>query len=295
MKMSILYEKAVSIANFLDKTESENEDYASIYSNKDDTYSMYEITDGAGGSGIFSKEWSKYLSENIPQNPSKFAYDKSEDWFNIVSKGFYEDIIAKQDLSDLILQRKVFKEGSYATLTVCWIDRLSKEIFTSSTGDSCFFYFEKSNEKYYLKAISSLNLQNEIDEAPNLLNWNIELKQELPFDSFEIENDFILMLASDSLSKWILLNIAMLDFSILTETHFNTHFINSLNSEKYQSRKSNIKLGSNLKDLNDLFDYLKSVSKDNDVFKQSMKILYENNELEIDDYSLIYVEGNVSK
>lgn len=295
MKMKIVYEKVVSIANFLDKTESENEDFASIDSNKNDLYSLYKITDGAGGSGVFSKEWSKYLSENIPQNPSDFAYDKSKDWFNIISKGFYEDIIAKQDLSDLILQRKVFKEGSYATLTVCWIDRQSNEIFTSSIGDSCFFYFEKSNQKHSLKAISSLNQQNEIDEAPSLLNWNIELEKELPFDSFEIEHDFILMLASDSLSKWILLNIAMLDFSILTETHFNTNFINSLNSEKYQSRKSNIKLGSNLKDLNDLFDYLKSVSKDNEIFKQSMKILYENNELEIDDYSLIYVEGNVSE
>jgi hypothetical protein len=295
MKMKIVYEKVVSIANFLDKTESENEDFASIDSNKNDLYSLYKITDGAGGSGVFSKEWSKYLSENIPQNPSDFADDKSKDWFNIISKGFYDDIIAKQDLSDLVLQRKVFKEGSYATLTVCWLDRQSNELFTSSIGDSCFFYFEKSNQKHSLKAISSLNQQNEIDEAPNLLNWNIELEKELPFDSFEIEHDFILILASDSLSKWILLNIAMLDFSILTETHFNTNFINSLNSEKYQSRKLNIKLGSNFKDLNDLFDYLKSVSKDNEIFKQSMKLLYENDELEIDDYSLIYVEGNVSE
>ncbi len=293
--MKIVYEKVVSIANYLDKTESENEDFASIYSNNYNLHSLYKISDGAGGSGVFSKEWSKYLSENIPQDPSDFAYEKSKNWFNLVSKGFYEDIIAKKDLSDLILQRKVFKEGSYATLTVCWIDRQSNEIFTSSIGDSCFFYFEKSNEKHLLKAISSLNQQKEIDEAPNLLNWNIELQQELPFDSFEIENDFILILASDSLSKWIILNIAILDFSILTEAHFNSHFINSLNSEKYQSRKSSLKLGSNLKDINNLFEYLKFISKDNEIFKESMKLLHENNELEIDDYSLIYVEGNVSE
>ncbi len=295
MSVNIEYERFVSIANFLDKTESENEDYASIYSNKDDLYSMYEITDGAGGSGVFSKEWSKYLSENIPQNPSDFAYLKSQEWFNIISKGFYEDIIAKQDLSDLILQRKVFKEGSYSTLTVCWIDKHSDEIFYSSTGDSCLFYFEKLNNKFYLKAISSLNQQNDIDQAPILLNWNIEIVQQLPFDSFEIENEFKLILASDSLSKWILLNIAIIDFSILSETHFNVSFINSLNNEKYQSRKSNIKLGSKLKDLNSLFEYLKTASIDNDVFKKSMANLYENNEIEIDDYSLIYVEGNVSK
>lgn len=295
MKVNILCEKVVSIANFLDKTESENEDFASIYSNKDDLYSSYKITDGAGGSGVFSKEWAKFLSERIPHNPSDFDFKKSQEWFNKISKGFYDDIITKQDLSDLILQRKVFKEGSYATLTICWIDKKSNKIFTSSTGDSCFFYFEKSSDIFYLKAISSLNLQNDIDEAPNLLNWNIEIKQRLPFDSFEIENDFILILASDSLSKWIILNIAVLDFSILSETHFNMGFITSINNEKYQSRKSNIKFGSNFKDMNGLFNYLKRASNNKEVFKEAMTNLHENGELEIDDYSLIYVEGNVSK
>jgi hypothetical protein len=71
------------------------------------------------------------LSPEVKQmDCRKLNYPK--DWFNSISKGFYEDIIAKQDLSDIILQRKVFKEGSYATLTVCWIDRQSNEIFTSS-------------------------------------------------------------------------------------------------------------------------------------------------------------------
>jgi hypothetical protein len=149
--------------------------------------------------------------------------------------------------------------------------------------------------KFYLKAISSLNQQNDIEQAPILLNWNIEIGQQLPFDSFEIENDFKLILASDSLSKWILLNIAILDFSNISEIHFNKSFINSLQNEKQVNRKSYIELGSNLKDLNGLFDFLKTVSIDNDVFKKSMTNLFENNEIEIDDYSLIYIEGNVSE
>jgi|GEM_PF-3243515 len=295
MSVVITCQNKVSIANFIDKTEQENEDYALMDTNHSKSCLIYAISDGAGGCGVYCKEWAIYLASKVPKTPLIINQSKSIGWFNNISKGFYEDIIAKQDLSDLVLQRKVFKEGSFATLAICWIDKNSNKLFYSSTGDSCLFYFEKSNGKYLLKAISSLNQQNDIDEAPNLLNWNIELGQELPFDSFEIENDFILILASDSLSKWILLNIAKVDFSIITETHFNTHFINSLNNEKYQLRKSNIKLGSNLKDLNGLFDYLKTASKDNEVFKQSMKILHENSELEIDDYSLIYVEGNVSK
>ena len=54
MSVNIEHEKFVSIANFLDKTESENEDCASIYSKIEDLYSMYGITDGAGGAGVFS-------------------------------------------------------------------------------------------------------------------------------------------------------------------------------------------------------------------------------------------------
>jgi len=295
MSVNINYQNKVSIANFIDKSENENEDFALIDANHNKSSLFYAVSDGAGGCGVFCKEWAKYLTINIPKNPQLINQSKSMDWFYKISQGFYEEVIAKQDLSDLVLQRKVFKEGSYATLVVCWIDKNSDKLFYSSIGDSCLFYFEKQNQIYQLKTISSLNQQDDIDDSPNLLNWNIEIKQQLPFNSFEIENDFKLILASDSLSKWILLNIVILDSSIMNETLFNKSFINSLQNEKQENRKLNIELGSNLKDLNGLFDFLKTASKGNDVFKQSMTNLYENSEIEIDDYSLIYVEGNVSK
>lgn len=295
MSVNINYQNKVSIANFIDKSETENEDFALIDANHNKSSLFYAVSDGAGGCGVYCKEWAKYLAIKVPKNPQLINQSKSIDWFYKISKGFYEEVIAKQDLSDLVLQRKVFKEGSYATLVVCWIDKNTDKLFYSSIGDSCLFYFEKQNEIYQLKAISSLNQQDDIDDSPNLLNWNIEIKQQLPFDSFEIENDFKLILASDSLSKWILLSIAILDFSMISEIHFNKNFINSLQNKKQENRKTNIQVGSNLKDLNGLFDFLKTASKDKDVFKQSMTNLYENSEIEIDDYSLIYVEGNVSK
>jgi hypothetical protein len=295
MSVILNFEKKVSIANFLDKCESENEDFVRIISISHKPYSLYAISDGAGGSGVFSKEWSKYLCENIPLAPSEFGYENTIKWFNNISQGFYNDIILKQDLSDLILKRKVFKEGSFSTLTICWIDKEENELLFSSSGDSCFFYFEKNDDVFILKQISSLNLQAGIDDAPFLLNWNIELEKQLSFDSIEIENEFRLIIASDSLAKWILLNLVIFNVSALEERYFSSDFKYSLNAEKYQSQKSNIRLGSNLGTIESLFYFLKNISQNTDMFKSEMIKLYQNQELEIDDYSLIYIEGNVSK
>ena len=49
-----------SIANFQDKSEEENEDFLKI-SLSTDKYSSFAICDGAGGAGVFSGEWAKYL------------------------------------------------------------------------------------------------------------------------------------------------------------------------------------------------------------------------------------------
>jgi hypothetical protein len=83
--------------------------------------------------------------------------------------------------------------------------------------------------------------------------------------------------------------------SALEERYFSSDFKYSLNAEKYQSQKSNIRLGSNLGTIESLFYFLKNISQNTDMFKSEMIKLYQNQELEIDDYSLIYIEGNVSK
>jgi len=294
MSVNIEYQKAVSIANFIDKTESENEDYISMIPRENDTYVMWNISDGAGGAGTFCKEWANYLGETIPLNPEEFSDGKSSKWFDKVSIDFFETVIAKKDLTDLMLQKKVFKDGSYSTLSSCWIDKQSKEIFFSSVGDSCIFYFENIDNKYQLKFITSLNKQNEIDDSPKLLNWNIERKDEFPFDSIEISNEFKIIVASDTLAKWVLLNLSIIDFPMLQERFFNQSFLNSLNSEKYEERKINIKNGSNISTIQELFIFLKVISNNKEKYKNEMMQLHSRGEIEIDDFSLIYIEGNVS-
>lgn len=293
MNVDITYQQAVSIANFLDKSASQNEDYISKIPNEDDNFLMWAVADGAGGAGVFSREWANYLGSKVPVRPSKFKENKSKKWFEKISREFYETVINKQDLSDLILQKKVFIEGSFATLSVCWLNKHSNKIYFTSTGDSCVFYFEKDNTEFLLKFMTSLNRQSEIDDYPALLNWNIKNRTELPFNSCTINNEFKVIIATDSLAKWILLYISLFNPLALSKMA-EASFMKSVNSEKYEQRKTNMMLGSKLLGLEELFDLLKHISSGEDIFRKTMQNLFNQGEIDIDDYSLIFIEGNVS-
>jgi hypothetical protein len=282
-----------SLANFLDKKKEENEDFINKIISPDNSMFSWVLCDGAGGVGVFCKEWAEFLARSIPNNPSEFGVD-SRKWFENTAKNFHEEIILKSDLSDLILNRKVYQDGSYSTLTACWFDKIANEFFYTSVGDSCVFFFEETEKGKMLSFLSSINDQEEIDSYPNLLNWNDELKNELPFNSFEILKSFSCVLASDSLAKWILLNIAIIDFSLLVDLGLKQNFLKSLNNQQTEFKKSQIKLNHNFKTIDDLLNYLKLISSNEVEFLKNMKLIHNKQEIEIDDYSLIYIERNVS-
>ncbi|GEM55388.1 hypothetical protein B0A58_10275 [Flavobacterium branchiophilum NBRC 15030 = ATCC 35035] len=282
-----------SIANLLDKKKDENEDSIESLRSSDEMFYSWVLCDGAGGVGVFCKEWAQFLCKSIPNNPAEFGLD-IRNWFENTSIKFHEEIILKADLTDLILNRKVYQDGSYSTLTACWLDKMANEFYYTSIGDSCFFFFEETKNGIILKQLSSINEQDEIESYPNLLNWNDDLLNELPFNSFEIINNFICVMASDSLAKWILLNIALIDFSLLVDLGINQSFLKSLNNQNLEFKKSQINMNHDFKKIKMLLNYLKSISRNEEEFINNMKLLHTNNEIEIDDYSLIYIEGNVS-
>ena len=282
-----------SLANFLEKKNDENEDFIEELKSSDELFFSWALCDGAGGVGVFCKEWAEFLAKNIPNNPAEFGKNTRK-WFEDTSSNFHDGIILKSDLTDLILNRKVYQDGSYSTLTACWFDKMANEFYYTSVGDSCVFFFEETINGIELKLLSSINDQDEIDSYPNLLNWNDELRNELPFDSFEMVNSFICVMASDSLAKWILLNIAIIDFSLLVDLGLNQNFLKSLNNQNLEFKKSQIKINHDFKTIKNLLIYLKLIANNEDEYLKNMKLLHTNKEIEIDDYSLIYIEGNVS-
>lgn len=293
MGVDFKYQK-VSISNFLEKREEENEDSVDIKSIDNNPYTRFSLCDGAGGAGVFCRDWAMHLAKSVPLNPCEFD-NNTKKWFYGASKSFHDEVIEKKDLSDLILNKKVYRDGSYSTLTACWIDKQANELFFSSTGDSCVILFEKEGKDFKLKYIASVNDQEDIDESPFLLNWLDDLDKELPFHSIDVTNHFVILMASDSLAKWIILCLAMINQDLIVQPIFKDNFLLSINNPKNMLRKEAVNFGShNIKTLENLFEYLKKVSSAEDVFTSAMQTLYLNQEIDIDDYSLIFIEGDVS-
>ena len=55
-----------SIANFIDKSEDENEDYFTAKTSKDSSIELFCLSDGAGGAGIFNRDWAKFIASEVP-------------------------------------------------------------------------------------------------------------------------------------------------------------------------------------------------------------------------------------
>lgn len=281
-----------SVANFLDKSPEENEDYFIAQSSTKNHISWYSMLDGAGGVGVFNKSWAEFLGSNISCNN---IYDnKLNDFINTISERFYSEVISKMNLSDLLLNKKVHREGSFTTLNVCWLDKYNDTIYYSSIGDTCLFIFEKVNNQYNISLSSTLIEQNSFDQFTKLINWNIEVDYPVFINQRILTESFVLVMATDSLAKWILLNIAIIDFNSLVSLGFNERFISTLNSEKLRSRKEAMQVGSAIKSIDELLDYLDRILVSQDAFIQHLKSLYIQNELDIDDFSLAVIKANVS-
>ena len=76
----------ISIHNFIDKSsEIENEDAVKYF--EDDNIIKIAMSDGAGGAGIYCKNWAEYLVNNQPAQ--SFINDSEiNEWFLSNSKLF---------------------------------------------------------------------------------------------------------------------------------------------------------------------------------------------------------------
>jgi hypothetical protein len=281
-----------SIANFQDKREDENEDFIKIDLSSD-KYACFSLCDGAGGAGVFSAEWADFLVNSIPDFPLIYPRS-SKEWFANTSKNFHDRVISNKNQSDLILIKKIYRDGSYSTLCTCWLDVKRCKLSYAAVGDTYLFIFQRQGKKIVTKEIYPINEQGDIDQNPKLLNWIIEMQLDLKVKEYIIESEFIILIASDSLAKWIILNLFLSDLSSLSEIDINQEYLTSLANERILNRKEAIAAGSGVKSTEDLLLFLKEIVSDSEKFKSTLLALNNNAELEADDYSLILIEGNVS-
>src|SRR5690606_15265506 len=163
-------ERYFSLHNFIDKYEHENEDKIKFEGLGHKSFKL-AMSDGAGGAGIYCKDWAQKLVDYQPDSihmKSKFDWDN---WYLSLCDSFFRSI-SKNLPDDIFIREKFTNNGSYATLLYLWRD--NSNLYFIGTGDTTLFLFKTSQESYIPSIIYPINNQKTINSNPYLLNWNMK-------------------------------------------------------------------------------------------------------------------------
>lgn len=180
--------RAISLAKFEEGITNEDATLARA--------DVIAVSDGAGGGGVFADMWSKYLVEHLPNEPI-VGFNAFDKWIDCIWEPFYNkyEEVAKQEGGMLL--NKFYDEGSFATLVAVW-----KNGLWISYGDSvAFCYNRKSKELQH-----SFSQLADFNKPPYLINCKDPLDSKgFRNGKFNINNDCIIFVASDTLAHYILM------------------------------------------------------------------------------------------
>lgn len=257
--------------NPIDKTLDENEDALRVLTG-DNSKKLIAISDGAGGVGIYCKQWAEFIVANAPEIPDS----NLNSWFLAVSKEFYLKY-CDIDFGDIETKEKFISGGSYATLLFLWIDYDKKFLNYVAVGDSSLFIFRKVENGTYLPSlIYPINDNEFIDQNPTLLNWK-KANQIDSIKTFSLQEGDILIAGTDSISRWILENLLVAQ---PTETRALLNPIFKIDNETLEKHKLGVY---NFKKIEDIFE---AIPKDKNEAITYFVNLIKNNCMEADDITL---------
>jgi hypothetical protein len=276
--------KRISSYDFSSKiSEEENEDAIGIFENSN--FNLFAMSDGAGGAGIYCKEWANHIVNNQPEFPI-LSNEEGNKWFKILSKSFYDFIKPKINYDNLFIGDRFDREGSYATLLYLWVSKTEKKYYLSGIGDTTLFHFKKTNGDYFISLVEPISKQSSLDNNPELLNWQKTLEYLLASKSVDYENGDTIIIATDSLSRRIIYQLINIDEKN-TKNCLNETLVKNLRSDFIKHINETNKMTCVKK----LVDYLrKLINMDIASFRDELKIWVDRNELEKDDYSLIIID-----
>ena len=154
------------------------------------------VSDGAGGGGVFADLWSKYLVEHLPDKPIK-NYKAFDKWIDGIWEPFYNDCEEKAKVEGGMFLNKFYDEGSFATLVAVWNNGQ-----WVSYGDSVAFCYHRKTGLLQHSFTKVVDFNN----PPYLINCKDPLeKKGFRHGRFEIDDDSIVFVASDTLAHYILM------------------------------------------------------------------------------------------
>ena len=274
----------ISIVDFFSKkNESENEDAIAI--KEDFEKNLFAMSDGAGGAGIYCKEWANHIVNNQPEFPI-LSNEEANKWFQILSKSFYDFIKPKINYDNVFIGERFDSEGSYATLLYVWVSKREKKYFLSGIGDTTLFHFKKTNDDYSISLIEPINKQASLNDNPDLINWQKPLGYSLLSKCVEYENGDTIIICTDSLSRRIVYQLLLIN-QFETEKCLNEN----INKSYRRDFLEHLEINQKIFNMNEFIKYLRNlIGMSADSFRTELTKWVERNELEKDDYSFIIID-----
>lgn len=257
--------RAISIAKLNENLVNED---AAIAKN-----SLIAVSDGAGGGGVFADLWSRYLVENLPDDPINdfSAFDK---WIDSIWEPFYNECEEKAKAEGGMLLNKYYDEGSFATLVAVW-----KNGRWISYGDSVAFCYDmKTGELQH-----SFGQLSDFNNPPFLVNCK-DPTNEAGFNSglFKMTEDSIIFTASDALSHYIIMM-----YEVAHRNLFSLEIQRAIDAQTKDSNYVKTALGLKKIDFDkDVISKLLSSSKNSWNFKRHIESLRKKGLIAHDDYSI---------
>lgn len=221
------------------------------------------VADGAGGAGIFTREWAHFLVEHLPTQPI-LGIDELTQFVGRIWQAFRTEQSSRITRSEIA--SKFLREGSWATLAACWLpsDEQAGLAHWLVYGDSAVLHYRSSTG--YLEGFPD-NLKI-FEQAPDLINWKSAPNPAgLRVGTFHLESDSVVILCSDALAQYLLLQYAMespdtswgieLDHIRKSPTKIGAMLENMENTGAFKSLKINLQeLKTVLVSESDFSDYL---------------------------------------
>lgn len=180
--------RALSIAKFEEGIV--NEDAATAKKN------LIAVSDGAGGGGVFAECWSRYLVENIPDEPI-VDFKAFDQWIDEIWEPFYDEHERMANAKGGMFLNKFYDEGSFATLVAVWANGQ-----WIAYGDSVAFCYDietKSLQHSFTKLV-------DFNNPPFLINCKDPLiPKGFRSGMFDMSKNCRVFVASDTLAHYILM------------------------------------------------------------------------------------------
>ena len=267
--------KSVSIPKFGEKI---NED--AVFAKN----GLIAVSDGAGGGGVFADQWSKYLVDNLPNEPI-LHFPEFDSWLDQIWEKFYNEHEELAKAQGGLFLNKFYDEGSFATLVAVW--KISEtECRWISYGDSVAFCYDRAKGELQ----HSFSKLADFNNPPYLINCKDSLDEKgFRCGTFKTSKTSVVFCASDALSHLILM-LYETGLQTLGSHRYDKEIEEAINAQTRNSQYIKLAL-----DLNSIFDlkmkYFLKLSKNKMIFQSGMSNHRDRLKLVADDdYSLAVMD-----